>query len=230
MAGASHGLERGLAVGIGGVPVGRAAHPIGVEFGGAGGEDLQHLGAAEIVLAGRAAARSGTRGETLDGRRERVLPGTGGELVDERPQPVGSLGEGGAAAVAGGVEDRVTGLEQGDPAVARFLLLGEREQSFRECAVGRPDRIGAGGKSRTHGGDTTRRGYRCFPGRGKRRSNTARYRNQGSLGIRCRIVVGIGIGIGIGRRRIRADARYFAPASDVVPTWTDSGRWIVGRP
>ncbi len=137
LAGASHRLECGLAVGVGGVPMGRAAHPIGVELGRAGGEDLGHLGAAEVVLAGRPATRTGARGEPGNRGRERVLSGTSGELVDEWPQPIGRLGEGGPAAVAGGVEDRVPGLEQGDPAVARLLLLGEGEQRFRENAVWR---------------------------------------------------------------------------------------------
>jgi hypothetical protein len=109
---AGHGFDGGLAVGVGGVPVGRAAHPIGVELFGSRGEDSIHIGAGEIALTSCSSSWSGSRCEALDRRQEGVFTAAGGQLVDEGLEPVRRLRQCCLTVVIGGVEDRIAGLEQ----------------------------------------------------------------------------------------------------------------------
>ncbi len=134
---AGHGFDGGLAVGVRGVPVGCAAHPIGVELFGSGGEDSIHIGAGEIALTGCSSSWSGSRCQSLDRSVQGVFAMAGGQLIDERSEPVRRHRQCCQTAVIGCVKDRITGLEQRDSTIAGLLLLGESEECLGQPAVGR---------------------------------------------------------------------------------------------
>ncbi len=83
-----HGLEDHLAVGVPGVPVEGAAHPLWVEILGAGAEGFVHLRAAEKTTAGGSATRVLTALESLHCGLEGILAVAFHQLGYQRTEPV----------------------------------------------------------------------------------------------------------------------------------------------
>lgn len=83
-----HGLEDRLAVGVPGVPVEGAAHPLWVEILGAGAEGFSHFSTAEITVPGGTTARVFAALESLDCGLEGILSVASHELGYQRTEPV----------------------------------------------------------------------------------------------------------------------------------------------
>jgi hypothetical protein len=87
-AGACHGLERRLAVGVPGVPVAGAAHPLWMEILGAQAEGFNHFSTAEIAVPGGTAAKVFPALESLHCGLEGILTMTSHQLGYQRTEPV----------------------------------------------------------------------------------------------------------------------------------------------
>jgi len=86
-----HGLERGLAVGMAGVPMTGAAQPLRVKVLGSGTKGLGHLGSAQVSLAGVSTARGFATLQALHRRLQRVFTSAGHQLRYQWSEPVRRL-------------------------------------------------------------------------------------------------------------------------------------------
>ena len=88
-----HGFERGLAVGMAGVPMTGAAQPLRVKVLGSGTKGLGHLGSAQVSLAGVSTARGFATLQALHRRLQRVFTSAGHQLRHQWSEPVRRLSQ-----------------------------------------------------------------------------------------------------------------------------------------
>lgn len=132
----SHGLERGLAVGMAGVPVTGAAKPLRVKVLRSSAKSLGHFSAAEITLAGGTATRVLTAPKTFDGGPQRIFTSAGDELRNQGFEPVWCFFQQFSVGFPRTVEGGVTGTQEREAPVTGRLGVGKREQRLGKGAVG----------------------------------------------------------------------------------------------
>jgi len=131
-----HGLERGLAVGVTGVPVTGATKPLRVEILGSGTKSLGHLGAAEIALTGGTATSILATPKAFDGSLQCIFAMAGHELRYKRSEPVRCFLQQFSACFSPTVEGGVAGTQQCQAPVAWRLGVRKCEQRLGKGAVG----------------------------------------------------------------------------------------------